>query len=58
MPGVEHCKPINTCCFDPCWTGYPGYGAGAGAGAGWGRSFAFILVLFILLAIIGAAFWW
>lgn len=45
MPGNINpcCKPIDPCCFS-------GFGFG-------GNRYAFVLVLFILLVIVGAAFW-
>jgi len=47
MPGrVNPCKPVNPCC------------APVGGFAGFaGNRYAFVLVLFILLVIVGAAFW-
>jgi uncharacterized protein (TIGR01732 family) len=38
------CKPIDPCCNFPIFTGL-------------GNRYAFVLVLFILLVIVGAAFW-
>lgn len=40
------CKPVDPCCFPVA----PGVGFGS-------NRYAFVLVLFILLVIVGAAFW-
>lgn len=45
----QTCKPVDNCCFPmpaPCNVG--GFGS---------NRYAFVLVLFILLVIVGAAFW-
>jgi len=47
MPGrTNPCKPFNPCCPPVTVCGFTG------------NKYAFVLVLFILLVIVGAAFWY
>ncbi|MCK9536068.1 MAG: YjcZ family sporulation protein [Bacilli bacterium] len=50
MPGrINPCKQFDPCCTPAVGVcGFPGFA---------GNRYAFVLVLFILLVIVGAAFW-